>query len=43
MVYADDRYYSMLPTAQQEAVHKLETSARELHLKIDAEVLNICQ
>jgi hypothetical protein len=42
MVYADDRCYMMLPTAQQEAVHKLETSARELNLKIDAEVLNTC-
>jgi hypothetical protein len=28
---------------QQEAVHKLETSARELHLKTDAEVLNKLQ
>jgi hypothetical protein len=43
MVYADDRRYRMLPTAQQEAVHKLETSARKSHLKIDAEILNICQ
>ena len=33
VIYADDRYYRMLSTAQQEAVHKLETSARKLHLK----------
>jgi len=42
-IYMYMTYYRMLPTAYQEAVHKLETSARDLHLKIDAVVLNIWQ